>query len=80
MEDWVVGRKAEWEGWEAKRGLKSGALEATGFGFVDAVMSIPIRRDFDSTARKQLGFSEERDPFDGYRNAFDDMRASRIIP
>lgn len=64
----------------ARRGLTSGALEATGFEFADAVMSIPIRRDYDIGRRKEIGFTEGRDPFEGYRIAFDEMRAARIIP
>ena len=64
----------------AKRGLIDGALEGTGFEFVDDVMGIQIRRDYDSSLRKEVGFTEERDPFDGYRIAFEEMRAARIIP
>ena len=80
VKNYVHGRKGEWEVWVARRGLVSGALEGTGFEFVDDVMSIPIRRDYDSSSRKEVGFMEERDPFDGYRIAFDEMRAARIIP
>ena len=64
----------------ARRGLVDGALERTGFEFVDYVMSIPISWEHDSSLRKEVGFTEERDPFDGYRIAFDEMRAGRIIP
>jgi hypothetical protein len=80
VKKFVHGQKNEWEGWVARRGLNSGALEGTGFEFVDDVMGIPIRRDYDSSLRKEVGFTEERDPFDGYRIAFDEMRAARIIP
>jgi hypothetical protein len=80
VKKYVHGRKGEWEGWVARRGLIDGALEGTGFEFVDDVMGIPIRRDYDSSSRKEVGFTEERDPFDGYRIAFDEMRAARIIP
>ena len=80
VKKYVHGRKGEWEGWVARRGLIDGALEGTGFEFVDDVMGIPIRRDYDSSSRREVGFTEERDPFDGYRIAFDEMRAGRIIP
>jgi len=80
VQDWVRAKKSVWETLEAKTGLKAGALDATGFDFVDAVMGIPIRRDFDSTARKAVGFMEERDPFEGYKLAFDEMRIAGIIP
>jgi hypothetical protein len=80
VKKFVHDRKGEWEAWVARRGLKDGALEGTGFEFVDDVMSIPIRRDYDSSRRKEVGFTEERDPFDGYKIAFDEMRAARIIP
>jgi hypothetical protein len=80
VKKFVHGQQSEWEGWVARRGLNSGALEGTGFEFVDDVMAISIRRDYDSSLRKEVGFTEERDPFDGYRIAFDEMRAARIIP
>jgi hypothetical protein len=80
VKKFVHGHQSEWEGWVARRGLNSGALEGTGFEFVDDVMAIPIRRDYDSSLRKEVGFTEERDPFDGYSIAFDEMRAARIIP
>lgn len=80
VKDWVHAKKDVWEALEAKGGLKAGAMDETGFDFVDAVMGIPIRRDFDSTARNAVGFTEERDPAEGYRLAFDEMRAARIIP
>ena len=80
VKKYVHDRQGEWEGWVVRRGLKEGALEGTGFEFVDDVMGIPIRRDYDSSSRKEVGFTEERDPFEGYRMAFDEMRAARIIP
>ena len=43
-------------------------------------MSIPIRIDYDLGRRKEIGFKEEMDPFEGYRIAFDEMRAARMIP
>lgn len=80
VKKYVHGLRGEWEGFVARRGLTDGALEATGFEFADAVMGIPIRRDYDSSRRKAIGFTEERDPFEGYRIAFDEMRAARIVP
>lgn len=77
---YVHGHQGEWEGWVARRGLTSGALAATAFEFADAVMCIPIGRDYDISRRKEVGFTEERDPFEGYGIAFDEMRAARIIP
>jgi len=76
----VHAKKNVWETLEIKGGLKAGVLDETGFDFVDAVMRIPVRREFDSSARKAVGFTEERDPVEGYRLAFDEMRAARIIP
>jgi hypothetical protein len=80
VQDWVHAKKEVWQKLETKSGLKAGALEETGFDFVDAVMRIPVRRDFDSAARKAAGFTEERDPAQGYLLAFDEMRDARIIP
>lgn len=80
VQEWVHAKKKVWETLEARSGSKAGVLDETGFDFVDAVMRIPIRRDFDSSARKTIGFTEERDPLEGYLLAFDEMRAARIIP
>jgi hypothetical protein len=80
VQDWVHAKKKAWETLETKGELKAGVLDETGFAFVDGVMKIPVRRDFDSSARKAVGFTEERDPVEGYRLAFDEMRAARIIP
>jgi len=80
VQDWVHAKKDVWEKLETKSGLKAGVLKETGFDFVDAVMRIPVRRDFDSSARKSIGFTEERDPVEGYVLAFEEMRKTRIIP
>lgn len=77
---WVRDHQHEWDGFVAKRGLRDGALEATNFEFVDAVMGIPFRRDYDLSSARQVGFTEDRDVFEGYRRAFEEMRVARIIP
>lgn len=77
---WVHDHQHEWEGFVAKRGLRDGALEATNFEFVDAVMGIPFRRDYDLSAVREVGFVEQRDVWEGYRRAFEEMRVAGIIP
>lgn len=80
MKRWVGEREAVWDGLVERCGLRAWVLEGTSFGFVDAMIGLSFRRDYDSTARKEVGFMEERDSFDGYKIAFDEMRAARIIP
>lgn len=75
MKRWVGEREAVWDGLVERCGLR-----ATSLWFVDAIMSLSFRRDYDSTARREVGFTEERDSFDWYKIAFDEMRAARIIP
>ncbi|KAK4901421.1 hypothetical protein LTR49_027275 [Elasticomyces elasticus] len=77
---WVDKHKSRWEEYVARRGLKARVLEATNYGFVDDVMGITFRRDLDSRARMEVGFTEQRDVFEGYRRAFDEMKKARIIP
>lgn len=77
---WMESHHSDWSGWVAKRGLKEGALEGTSWAFMQAVMGIPFRRDYDPTASRSIGFTEERPHAEGYRMVFDDMRNARIIP
>lgn len=77
---WVEERRGLWASLQERGRLRDGVLEGTSFEFVDDVVILPVRRYFDSTARKEVGFVEERDQFDGYRIAFDEMRAAGTIP
>ncbi|KAK4897070.1 hypothetical protein LTR28_001772 [Elasticomyces elasticus] len=77
---WVRDRREDWTAWVQKHGLKSDALGNTDYDFMTAVMNIPFQRDYDLSASREVGFTEQRDHAEGYRRAFDLMRAARIIP
>lgn len=77
---WVGERKTVRDGLVGRCGLRAGVTGATSLWFIDAITSLSFRRDCDSTARREVGFTEERDSFDGYEIASDEMRAARIVP
>jgi hypothetical protein len=74
--DWMKERKGEWAEWEEKMGLKKGALDGTGWEFMDAVMGVSsggksVDRQYDLSACREVGFHEKVDTVEGYRVAFD---------
>jgi len=77
---WMEDHRGEWSNWVARNGLKEGALEGTSWEFMQAVIGIPFRRDYDATAIREIGFTERRPHAEGYKIVFDDMRRARIIP
>lgn len=77
---WMDEHQGQWSGWVAKNALKTGALEGTSFQFMQAILSIPFRRDYDASASRSIGFTEERPHAEGYKMVFEDMRRARIIP
>ncbi|KAK3115278.1 hypothetical protein LTR53_005549 [Teratosphaeriaceae sp. CCFEE 6253] len=77
---WMEGHQGEWSSWVSTNGLKGGALEGTSWKFMQDVIGIPFRRDYDPSASRTIGFGEERAHAIGYTNTFDDMRRARIIP
>ena len=48
--------------------------------FTQDVMGIPFRRDYDLTASREIGFTEERPHYQGYIRCFEEMRKAKIIP
>ncbi|KAK4556486.1 hypothetical protein LTR86_006630 [Recurvomyces mirabilis] len=77
---WMESHQQEWASWVSKNQLKEGALEATSWKFMQDVVGIPFRRDYDPTASRSIGFTEERPHAEGYKICFDEMRRARIIP
>lgn len=77
---WVLSHQSTWDAWAQKHGLKEGTLQATGFDFMQQVLSIPFRRDYDLTRSRQIGFTEERPHVEGYVRSFEQMRRAKIIP
>lgn len=78
--EWMAEHQKDWSGFVAKHAIRTGALEATSMDFMQAITSIPFRRDYDASASRAIGFTEERPHAEGYKMAFDDMRRARIIP
>ncbi|TKA74369.1 hypothetical protein B0A49_02204, partial [Cryomyces minteri] len=62
-----------------QHGLRPGALAATDFDFMTAILNIPFRRDYDLSAAREIGFEEALDHVVAYTVAFDRMREARII-
>nr|OQO17783.1 hypothetical protein B0A51_15483 [Rachicladosporium sp. CCFEE 5018] len=80
IESYMLEHHAQWPDFVRKHGLREGALEATGWKFADDVCGITFRRDMSSEAREGVGYTEEREVFEGYERAFREMRKGRIIP
>ncbi|KAK4540893.1 hypothetical protein LTR36_008835 [Oleoguttula mirabilis] len=79
-QEWMESRSGEWSAWVAKHALRDGALEGTTWSFMQAVIGIPFRRDYDPTASREIGFTEERPHAEGYKRVFEEMRRARFIP
>lgn len=77
---WMEAHREQWAEWVQRYGLKTGALEATSWEFMQAILGIEFRRDYDASASRAVGFREERPHAEGYRRVFEDMRRARIIP
>ncbi|KAK5114337.1 hypothetical protein LTR62_002589 [Meristemomyces frigidus] len=77
---WMEGHREQWAEWVARHRLKEGALEGTSWKFMQDVIGIPFRRDYDPSAARSIGFTEERAHAEGYKLCFDEMRRARIIP
>jgi hypothetical protein len=73
--------RAEWAAWVKTHGLKEGALEGTDFTFLTVMLGMAVfGREYDLSKAQEIGFTETRDTVDGYLEAFELMRAARIIP
>ncbi|TKA73904.1 hypothetical protein B0A49_05021 [Cryomyces minteri] len=76
---WVQSHQSDWASYEQQHGLRPGALAATDFDFMTAILNIPFRRDYDLSAAREIGFEEALDHVVAYTVAFDRMREARII-
>lgn len=79
-QQWMESHQSAWADWVREYGLKEGALEATSWEFMQVILSIPFRRDYDLSAARQVGFTDQRETYLGYVRCFDEMRNARIIP
>ncbi|KAF6241297.1 hypothetical protein HO173_000007 [Letharia columbiana] len=79
--EWVQDRKGQWGKWVKENGLKVGALEATSWDFMSAIMgAITFDRQYDLSACRAVGFQEKMETVEGYTRAFERMRVAKIIP
>lgn len=79
--EWVQERKGQWGRWVEENGLKNGALEATSWDFMAAIMgAITFDRQYDLNACREVGFQEKTETVKGYNRAFERMRMANIIP
>lgn len=79
-QQWMEQHQGDWAEWVRNYNLREGAIEATGFDFMQQIMDIPFQRDYDLTRSREVGFLEERLPWEGYWRCFDEMRRAGIIP
>jgi len=79
-QEWMESHQSQWADWVRRNGLKEGALEGTSWDFMQAVASLPFRRDYDLSAIREIGFTEERQHSLGYIRTFEEMRRAKIIP
>ena len=64
-----------------EHGLKEGRMEGYSWGFLDFVMRVfDFDRQYDLSRARGVGFDEEVDTVEGYRMAFERMRAAKVIP
>lgn len=77
---WMESHQSAWADWVQQYNLKGGALEGTSWKFMQDVISIPFRRDYDLSASREIGFTEERPHAQGYVRCFEQMRMANIIP
>ncbi|KAK3641828.1 hypothetical protein LTR56_011155 [Elasticomyces elasticus] len=77
---WMEAHSSSWNEWMSTNGLKPDALSGTSWKFMQDVIGIPFRRDYDATASRSIGFGETRKHSQGYIRTFEEMRRARIIP
>lgn len=79
--EWVQEQKGQWGSWVKENRLNEGALEATSWEFMSAIMgAITFDRQYDLSACREVGFQEKTETVKGYTRAFERMRVARIIP
>lgn len=70
-----------WDQLVEKHGLQGGRMDAYQWGFLTFVMAdFDFNRQYDISAARSIGFTEEVDTVTGYTTAFDRMRNAKVIP
>lgn len=78
---YMQAHRSDWVAWVSKHGLKEGALEGTDFSFLTIMLGLAVfGRQYDLHKMQVIGFTETRDTFQGYIEAFELMKKAKIIP
>ncbi|KAL7943601.1 hypothetical protein V8C42DRAFT_358873 [Trichoderma barbatum] len=71
----------EWVSFETEHGLVPGIIERTSWEFMDVLTSLPVfHRQYDLTKFTAIGFERRLDVLKNYIEAFDLMKAAKMIP
>ncbi|GFP58591.1 hypothetical protein ACSS6W_005860 [Trichoderma asperelloides] len=78
---YMTQHRDEWANFETKYGLTSGIIGRSSWEFMDVLTSLAVfDRHYDLTKITTAGFEERSDVLQNYVEAFDLMRAAKIIP
>ncbi|KAA8916066.1 hypothetical protein TRICI_001789 [Trichomonascus ciferrii] len=81
LEAFVKQHKDLWDTLTKKHGLKSGTVEAQGWGHTQYMLvDFDFNREFSLKKARSAGFTESIPTVEGYKIAFDRMAAANIIP
>ncbi|MCJ1311223.1 hypothetical protein MMC25_004894 [Agyrium rufum] len=79
--EYVHEHESEWAVFEQELDLREGTMRATGWEFMDAVMTkIGFDRQYDLSKVRSIGFEEEIGTVEGYCNALKRLRSGGVIP
>lgn len=76
---WVIDHKDVWNQMEVEYGLKPGAIEKTGWAFL-IILYIPFDRDYDISRSREIGFSEDMDIAEAYKESWEFMAQAKLLP
>ncbi|RFU74718.1 hypothetical protein TARUN_7530 [Trichoderma arundinaceum] len=78
---YMTQHRDEWASFESKHGLISGIIQKTSWEFMDVLTSLPMfDRQYDLSKVTAAGFESRSNVLKNYTEAFDLMRAAKMIP
>jgi hypothetical protein len=81
LEAFVKQHKNVWDDLTKKHGLKTGTVEAQGWGHTQFMLvDFDFNREYSLEKARSVGFTESISTVDGYKITFDRMAAAKIIP
>lgn len=81
VSNYMEQHRQEWAAFEAKHGLTSSIIGRTSWEFMDVLTSLPVfDRHYDLTKITSAGFEKRSNVLQNYEEAFDLMRAAKMIP